>query len=577
MKSKEGSVDPEGNSQAPEGENTVSSGDKLAQSGDLEGNEIKIEDVSVPDGVEEIEGSDIYQGPSSADLHKAEVREFTLERLSSIMPIAVNMREWVITRLENHYYLAINPESVFKEQCILLRGDKIDWSIPLSVQNKHLDVGTVNAVQENAQSRAPTNTLTNTSAKPMIHFDFSQTTKLRITEHDIKSIKADEVESQNTKSNLTSRFFDPLTPFSTQDMETIDGLVKEMDAYALYTAAPELEHVCREYTRVREEANEAQDYIQYHQKVLNHKKEIHLENDDPNMQPNLEDITIPTSPYLNYNVHILQRTTLLKHNHEQSHLLEFERLFEDVDGVLVCDADREEKRLFEEAMVLEKLRIIQREEERLSFLAECKLRREQEEANGEGSKVGDIVTGKKALKTVVEKNEDLTKSKDTLVEKVAAEPEQGLLLVGKPEGEADKPEQGLLLVGKPEGEDVKPEQGLLLVGKPEGEAEKPDGEVEKPEVSAGASKEKSNPVVNLDKDINKEATTPVVSEQKAEEEVKVDAAELENKEEETVKIDEALNLDLEAEIDDTNEEDFDKSNQSNFFTICNYLYRITSP
>lgn len=30
MKSKEGSVDPEGNSQAPEGENTVSSGDKLA-------------------------------------------------------------------------------------------------------------------------------------------------------------------------------------------------------------------------------------------------------------------------------------------------------------------------------------------------------------------------------------------------------------------------------------------------------------------------------------------------------------------------------------------------------------------
>lgn len=131
-------------------------------------------------------------------------------QLEKIKPIGINLREWIVTKLENNYYLAINPESVFKEQCLLVRGDKLNWSQALAIPDKKIDAQLL-VDQENAQSKSRSQTvgITNTSQKPMVHFDFSHVQKVRVTSRVVAKAHQEEQVAQGTKSGLTSRFFDP--------------------------------------------------------------------------------------------------------------------------------------------------------------------------------------------------------------------------------------------------------------------------------------------------------------------------------------------------------------------------------
>lgn len=64
----------------------------------------------------------------------------------------------------------------------MIRGDKLDWNTPLAKPDKNLDAHQL-VDMDNAQSKSRSQTagITNTSQKPMVHFDFSQSQKLRAT------------------------------------------------------------------------------------------------------------------------------------------------------------------------------------------------------------------------------------------------------------------------------------------------------------------------------------------------------------------------------------------------------------
>ena len=192
------------------------------------------------DGEEEGE-EEQPQGPSPEEIYHMEMKDKCMSELVDIQPLGFNLRQWLVEKLDDGYYLSINPESVFPEHCILVRGDKYVWHEPFgrkAVEGE--DYGGANQFSTNQMSAMESTSMNTkvTQSKPMLYFDFSRCQKTRVITDEAAEVFEEEKTAQKNSSYINSRFWDPHAPFSEKDLSQITSLVSSLDAYCLHRIPP---------------------------------------------------------------------------------------------------------------------------------------------------------------------------------------------------------------------------------------------------------------------------------------------------------------------------------------------------
>lgn len=282
-------------------------------------------------GEEEV-GEEEEKGPTTEDLNRIKVRQDCLDALANLHPIQFNLREWLVEKFDECYYLTINPESVFEWHSLLIRGDKMNWNRAFAKEKKPEEIEKEMKEYDSMTVSAGTAA---TKSKVMMYYDFSKTHKIRVSGDILREVYEQESDIQNTMSNIYSRFYDPYQPFSMQDLTTYLDILKDLDAYGFYRVVP------RTY------------------------------DDQKN--------------FMNFTPHVILRESFLKAVNQLKNTefnvteLEFEQILDNKAENLTSEFDLKQKRDQEQALRLEEQRLVREEEERKQFLIDAKKRREEEE------------------------------------------------------------------------------------------------------------------------------------------------------------------------------------------------------
>lgn len=234
-----------------EGAPANSEGGPRPESGGLDGLNITAQEASMDEIVEginpeEMEGEGIEedQGPTEEEIEQMRFRKEKLMELTKVRPIEHNLHSWKVAKLEDGYVLALHPQPLFKEHCVLARNDKFVWTEPIGQCLKNiLNMPIADAEDEiDLQTRQQTAIYAEGEGherKHAIRFeDFGQTSKIRYTE-EIDVILQEEKGAQANSSFLNSKIYDPFCPLTSSDIKIGLDTATKLDAYLLYRVLPE--------------------------------------------------------------------------------------------------------------------------------------------------------------------------------------------------------------------------------------------------------------------------------------------------------------------------------------------------